>query len=263
MRESLSTPASASNAFTLAGWTQTIKRSALQELLVIASRPEILSFALGLPAAELFPVRQFMEATEQALFADTRALQYGPPFPMLKQHIVELMKQRGVACRKEQIFLTAGAQQGLNLLTHLLLEPRGQVISEEMIYPGFKQVVDLFQPEILTVGTDLRDGIDVMAVESLLRGGARPAFIYAISDGHNPLGVSISQVKRERLVELANSFSVPIIEEDPYGFLSYDSNIPPMRALDERWVFCVSMSLASFTTDNLEMSWRRHYVWVG
>ena len=175
----------------LAGWAQGLEQSALQKMLVATSGPGIISFALGMPAVELFPTEAIAEAAERVLSANAGALQYSPPLPSLKQHVRELMKQRGVDCREEQIFLTAGAQQGMSLLSRLLLEPCRSVITEELIYTGFQQVLEPFQPHVLTVSTDPETGMDVDAVEQHLRGGARPSFIYSITDGHNPLSVRL------------------------------------------------------------------------
>ena len=223
-----------------ASWAKAIRRSALQDMLVIASSPEILSFALGLPAVELFPIDACVEAAGRALRADSRALQYGPPFRPLKTHITELMAQRGVECEESQVFLTAGAQQGMSLLARLLLEPGGQALYEEMSYTGFQQVIEPFSPRSLTVPTDLESGMDIDVVERLLTRGEQPAFIYSVTDGHNPLAVSLSAQKRARLVEMARRYRVPIIEDDAYGFLCYEEDpLPPMRALDEDWVFYV------------------------
>lgn len=239
----------------LADWTRIMQRSVLREMLAVVSRPGILSFAGGLPAPELFPTKEFAEAAAKVLREDPCALQYGPPFQPLKRHIVGLMKRRGVECREEQIFLTTGAQQGLDVLARLLLNPGGQVIMEEVVYTGVQQVVAPFQPEILTVPTDLDTGMDVDAVERLLREGAQPAFIYAISDAHNPLGVSLSMEKRHQLIALARRYGVPIIEDDPYGFLCYGSAAePPMRALDEQWVFYLG-SFSKILAPALRIGW--------
>ena len=223
----------------LAGWTKSIKRSALQDMLVASARPDILSFALGLPAPELFPAADFSEAVAHVLASDARALQYGPPFRPLKQHVVRLMAERGVECREEQVFLTSGGQQGVNLLARLLIEPGSTVIVEEMAYTGCQQVLYASQAEILTVPTDFKTGVDVDAIERLLEMGERPALIYVVPDGHNPLAVSMSREKRRRLVELASTYCVPVIEDDAYGFLYYDSPVPPLRALDDEWILYV------------------------
>lgn len=239
----------------LAGWAREIRQSTIQQMLAVATRPEILSFALGLPSAELFPSASYARAVAQVLAADARSLQYGPPSQALKRHIITLMAQRGVSCREEQVFLTTGAQQGMSLLARLLLDMRGCVLLEETIYSGILQAVEPLQPEILTVPTDLETGIDVDAVASILAGQNRPAFIYAISDGHNPLGVSMSLEKRHRLVELARHYHVPIIEDDPYGMLWYNEHsLSPLSALDQEWVFYLG-SFSKVLAPALRVGW--------
>jgi 2-aminoadipate transaminase len=239
----------------LADWTGAIRRSALQDMLVEASRPGILSLALGLPAPELFPTTELSRAASHVLAQEARALQYSPPLQTLKRQVVELMARRDVKCREEQIFLTAGAQQGISLLTRLLLNPGGRVLTEELTYTGFQQVLQPFQPQILTVPTDLLTGMDVEAVEGLLDGGERPAFIYTVTNGHNPLGVSISLEKRARLVQLAERYRIPIIEDDPYGFLYYEgAPVPPLRSFSETWVYHVG-SFSKILAPALRAGW--------
>jgi 2-aminoadipate transaminase len=239
----------------LAKWAQKVKRSQLQQMLFAAAKPGIISFAMGLPAPELFPVEALARASNWVLANDSRALQYGPPFHPLKRQIVELMAKRKVACSERQVFITTGAQQGMNLLVRLLLEPGGPVLTERLIYTGFHQVIEPYEPLTLSAPSDARTGIDVAAVESLLAGGARPACIYAISSGHNPLAVSLTEGKRLRLVELAREYRVPIIEDDPYGFLNYEGPVsPPLRAYDEQWVFYVG-SFSKILTPALRVGW--------
>ena len=239
----------------LASWTRTITPSAIEEMLLVAARPDILSFALGLPAAELFPTDTFAQAAAHVLATDPRALQYQPPFQPLQAHIVRLMAQRGVFCREEQVFLTAGAQQGINLLTHLLLDPGGQILTEELLYTGFRQTIQPFQPDIWAVSTDLETGMDVDMVEALLADGARPAFIYAVTDAHNPLCVSMSLEKRIRLAALARAYQVPIVEDDPYGFLYYESPaLPPLRAFDDERIFYIG-SFSKILAPALRVGW--------
>ncbi len=239
----------------LADWACSMSRSVLRQMIATVSRPGIISFAGGLPDPELFPRADFAAAMAQVLAEDKFALQYRPPLPELKEQIVQLMAQRGVTCTAEQIFLTTGAQQGLDVLARLLLNPGGKVLLEEVVYPGVQQVVAPMQPYVLSVPTDLRTGMDVDAVEAHLQRGARPAFIYAISDAHNPLGVSISVEKRQRLVALAQQYGVPIIEDDPYGFLHYEqAPVLPMRALDEEWVFYLG-SFSKIIAPALRLGW--------
>lgn len=239
----------------LAGWTHSIKRSVLREMLAVVSRPGILSFAGGLPAPELFPAKEYAEAVDFTLARDPRALQYGPPYTPLKGHIVDLMAQRGITCTEDQVFITTGAQQALNVITRLFLEPGGAVLLEELVYTGIQQALAGYEAEIITVPTDLSYGMDTDAVESHLLAGLRPAFVYAIPEAHNPLGVSLSEGRASRLVELARRYGFPIVEDDPYGFLTYDKDAAlPMRSLDAEWVIYVG-SFSKILAPALRLGW--------
>ncbi|HEX2204734.1 MAG TPA: PLP-dependent aminotransferase family protein, partial [Longimicrobium sp.] len=239
--------------FALAGWLRTVRQSALREIHAVIARPGILSFALGMPATDLFPAADYARAQARAL-EDPRAMQYGLPHRGLTRHVVELMARRGVTCREEQVFLTNGAQHGMSLMGRLLVDPGATVITEELCYDGIHTALRPQRPRILTVPTG-PDGIDVDAVERRLEAGERPAFVYTITDGHNPLGVSLSPAKRARLVELAQTYRVPILEDDAYGFLSLDGEAPPpMRALDERWVYYIG-SFAKVLAPALRVAW--------
>lgn len=239
----------------LAAWARCIEPSALQRMLMLSSQPGITSFALGLPAPELFPGDALANISNRLLSTTPNALQYAPDFQPLKAQVVELMRRRGVDCHEGQVFLTAGAQQGMDLLARLLLESGGRVITEELIYTGFQQVLAPFCPDILTVPTNRITGIDVDAVEKSLQAGTCPTFIYAITEGHNPMAVSMAVSERSRLVDLAGRYGVPIIEDDAYGFLQYEENPrPPLRSFNDQWVFYVG-SFSKVMAPALRVGW--------
>lgn len=223
----------------LAAWTRSLRPSTIAAMMGLMARPGVISFALGLPAPDLFPVDDYAAAAERVLRGDPDALQYRAPYLPLREQIARLMERRGVECRPEQVFLTTGAQQALALLARLFLEPGGEVICERLVYMGFQQVIEPYRPRVLPVVSDLETGLDVDRVEAYLRAGARPAFIYCVTDGHNPLGVSVSLEKRIRLAALARDYRVPVIEDDAYGLLHYGDPLPPLKALEDRWVFYV------------------------
>jgi 2-aminoadipate transaminase len=159
-----------------------------------------------------------------------------------------------VRCREEQVFLTTGAQQGMSLLARLLLDEGGTVVVEDTVYDGIHSAVRPLRPEIVTVPTDA-GGIDVDALEALLEEGTRPAFVYLIPEGHNPLGVSLAMDRRIRLVELARRFEVPLVEDDAYGFLRYDgAPHPALRALEAEWVLYVG-SFSKIFAPGLRVGW--------
>lgn len=239
----------------LAKWTVTMQRSALRQMLAVVSRPGILSFAGGLPAPELFPTEHYSQALARVLAADRKALQYGPPFAPLKAHIVQLMAERGVECAPEQIFLTTGAQQALDVLTRLLLDPGGEVILERIVYTGIQQAVASMRPVILPVDTDLAEGIEVGQVADYLEQGAEPAYLYVVPDAHNPLGLSISDARRQALLDVALAHNLPIIEDDPYGLLYYCEDVlPPLRAHNDSHIFYVG-SFSKILAPALRLGW--------
>ncbi len=223
----------------LAPWARDVRPSTIQAMLGLMARPGVTSFALGLPAPDLFPMDDYLAAAERVLRGDAGALQYKPPFAPLKEQIAELMKTRGVECSPDEVFLTTGAQQALALLVRIFLQPGGTIVCDGLVYMGFQQVVESYRPRVLSVASDLETGMDVDRVEAYLAAGERPAFIYCITDGHNPLGVSVSLEKRIRLAELARRHRIPLIEDDAYGLLHYGDALPPLRALEDRWVFYV------------------------
>ena len=232
-----------------------LRPPALRRIHQLMARPGILSFALGMPSANLFPAEDFATAAAGVARSDPANMQYGIRFAPLRRHILDLLERRGVRCSQEQVFLTTGAQQALYLLASLLLDDGGEVILEKTVYEGILNAVLPCSPRILPVPTNPRDGIDVEAVEVLLKAGHRPAFLYAIADGHNPLGVSLNAEKRRALVEVARRFELPIIEDDVYGLLYYDGEpLAPLRALDEDWVIYVG-SLSKLLAPGLRIGW--------
>ena len=232
-----------------------LTRSRLRELALLASQRGLLSLAGGLPASELIPRTAYATALRDVLAADGAALQYGQPYEPLRERIVELLRERGVDCAPTDVLLTSGAQQALSLAAQLLMDPGDQVLMEEHVYAGLRQAVLPYRPAIPTVRTDLDTGMDVDGVRALLERGARPAFVYAIADTHNPCGVRLGHEQRARLVALARRFGVPIVEDDSYGLLHYDQDpLPALRALDPEWVIYVG-TFSKIIAPALRLGW--------
>jgi 2-aminoadipate transaminase len=222
-----------------AGWARHLEPSALQRMLETAAAPDVLSLSLGLPAVELFPREACARAASDVLDR-VRTLQYGLPSAPLKSQIVQLMRARGVDCVEDEIFLTSGAQQGLQLLARLLVEPGGRVATDGLTYTGFLQAVRPLAPRILTVPVSADTGPDLDALEARLASGERPALLYAMPDGHNPLGTSLAAATRVRLVALAARYRLPIVEDGAYSWLQYGDAWPaPLAALDRGQVLYV------------------------
>ncbi len=238
----------------LAHWIENRGRSVLRNMVSVVARPGILSLAGGLPAAELFPAAEYGAAVS-VVSEDPRALQYGVAFAPLKDKIVELMARRGVTCRPEQVLVTSGAQQGIDICARLLVDPGGCVAMEELTYTGIQQAVAPMRPRVLSVPSDLEEGLDPDVLEKRLEAGELPEFLYLIPDAHNPLGVSLSTQRRRKLLELAHAYGFYLVEDDPYGLLWLDRPFePPLRALDDERVIYLG-SFSKIVAPALRLGW--------
>lgn len=239
----------------LAAWTREIKQSTLREVHALLSRPGLLSFALGMPATELFPTAAYGRAARRVLDNDAEALQYGLPLRQLKAQVVSLMARRGVECSEDEVFITSGAQQAMSLLGKVLVSPGDAVVTEELTYDGMLNSLRPLQPRVLTVPSDPETGMDVDALEALLAGGERPSLVYCMPEGHNPLGCSMPARARAQLAEVARLYRVPVIEDDAYGLLDYDDHAAPaLRALDPEWVLYIG-SFSKIMAPGLRTGW--------
>jgi 2-aminoadipate transaminase len=143
----------------------------------------------------------------------------------------------------------------MDLVTRLLVEPGQPVMMEWAVYDGIQFAARSRSPRILTVAADPAAGIDVDEVESLLSRGVRPAYLYVIPAGHNPLGATLSHEARQRLAELARRHRVPILEDDAYGFLYYgEEALPPLRAFEDEWVYYLG-SFSKILAPSLRAGW--------
>lgn len=219
----------------IAAGSRGIRSSAIRDLLKLTTQPDMISFAGGLPAPELFPAEELSAAGEQAIAeAPLAALQYGPTegFAPLRELAAGWLGRLGVNVPADQLMVTAGSQQGLDLIGRLLIDPGAPVAVEEPTYLGALQAWQTCQPTYLPLPVD-EDGLDVAALEALLAGGARPRFLYIVSSFQNPTGVTLAPERRQRLIALAAQYDLAIVEDDPYGDLVYEGErATPLAALD-------------------------------
>lgn len=220
-----------------------ISSSAIRELLKVTEQPGMISFGGGLPAPECFPVAELRQAAERVLANQAaRALQYGPTegFTLLREFVAGMMRERGLPVPTEQVLITSGSQQALDILGKLLIDPGDPVLVEDPTYVGALQAWRPYQPRFVTLPMD-HDGIQIDALErtllSLEREGRKPKLLYLVSCFQNPTGVTLSAERRHALVELAALHGLPVIEDDPYSELRYSGlPLPSLAALDaERW----------------------------
>ncbi len=213
--------------------TKCAKSSIIRELLKLTQRPEVISFAGGMPAPQVFPVEKFKEACARVLTDNpTVALQYGATegYLPLRQFIVDQMARYGIMASVDNVMLTSGSQQALDLIAKLLINRGDRILVESPSYLGALQAFDLMGAEYVTVPID-DHGLNTDYLEGALRSG--PKFMYVLPNFQNPGGVTLSEDRRRELVLLSDKYGIPIVEDDPYGQLRYEGeHKTPLFVLD-------------------------------
>jgi 2-aminoadipate transaminase len=214
--------------------TKGMKSSMIREILKVAKQPGVISLAGGMPASELFPLKEFEEACLRTLKKyGSDSLQYSTTegFPPLREFIVQKMSRYGIQATVENVLITSGSQQALDLVGKVLIDPGDVVIVEAPTYLGAIQAFCAYQASFATVPLDDKGMMVDLLEEKIVE--TQPKFIYVLPNFHNPGGVTLSEERREKLVTLARQYGVPIIEDDPYGELRFEGeHIPPIVVVD-------------------------------
>lgn len=213
--------------------TKGIKSSAIRELLKVTQKREVISFAGGLPAPDVFPLQRFEEACHKVLQEKGAvALQYGPTegFEPLREMIARNMARYGIKAQVENVLITSGSQQALDLIGKLLINTGDRVLLEAPTYLGALQAFNVYGADYVSVPVD-DDGLQTDLLDKALRSG--PKFMYVLPNFQNPAGTTLAEPRRHELVRLADKYGIPIIEDDPYGQLRYEGeHVPPLVVID-------------------------------
>lgn len=237
--------------------TRRMKSSAIRELLKLTMQPDIISFAGGMPAPELFPVREFREACAYILKNEAEvALQYGPTegVPRLKELLAEKMQKYGVPAVRENILLTNGSQQALDLIGRVFLQEGDVVVTSEPTYLGAIQAWNAYGPRFVTVPLD-EHGMVTEELEKALMQHPSAKFIYVLPNFHNPAGVTESLERRQHIVELAVRYGVFLVEDDPYGELRFEGeDITPLVVMHKENTFYLS-TFSKTLSPGIRLGW--------
>jgi 2-aminoadipate transaminase len=235
---------------------QAMSSSIIREILKFTQMPDVISFAGGLPAPELFPVREFEEACAHVLGTEgQQALQYGltEGYMPLKEALAEKMKKYGVPAEPENILLTNGSQQALDLIGRIFIGKGDVIMTGKPTYLGALQAWRAYRPKIVGIPVD-EDGMRVDALEdALVRDN--PKFIYVLPNFHNPMGVTLTLERRKQLVKVAAKHGVPIIEDDPYGELRFEGeDITPIVVMHKENVIYLS-TFSKILAPGIRLGW--------
>lgn len=216
---------------------QGMKASEIRELLKLTAKPEIISFAGGLPASELFPIDKLAETVTKVVKEDgKRALQYSTTegFVELRNVIInQRLKPMGIEAGLENVIITSGSQQALDYCARLFVNPGDVIITESPSYLGALNAFKAAEPKFIEIEMD-DDGMMMDKLEEALeKEGKNVKFIYTIPDFQNPSGVTMTMERRKKLIELANKYDIIIVEDCPYKELNFDEEpIPALKSLD-------------------------------
>jgi 2-aminoadipate transaminase len=219
--------------------TKVMKSSAMRDLMAVTARPEIISLAGGLPDTSTFPPDTFAAVAQRiASESCAKALQYGPTEGLAetKDCIAAVMEAEDMRVDAEDVLVTTGGQQVIDLVTKTLIDPGDVVVAEGPTYPGAASVFTAYEADVVQIDMD-SDGMRVDLLEETLdrldREGRRPKFIYTVPSFQNPAGVTMSAPRRRRLVEVAHERELLVLEDNPYGLLRYEGEPPtPLLSLD-------------------------------
>ena len=211
----------------------------MRDLMAITARPEVISLAGGLPDTSTFPAATFAaQMTKIAQESTAEALQYGPTegFAETVDCIVQVMGAEGMLPDPDDVIVTTGGQQAIDLICKTLVDPGDVVVCEAPTYPGAVPVFCSYQAEVVQIDCD-SDGMRLEDLEEVLARldgeGRRPKFVYSVPSFQNPAGVTLSLERRQRLVELARQRELLVVEDNPYGLLRFSGDpLPPLYQLD-------------------------------
>ncbi len=242
--------------------TKVMKSSAMRDLMALTEREDVISLAGGLPDTSTFPPDSYA-ALMNSVAADScaRALQYAPTegLALVKGCIVEVMASEGIEADADEILVTTGGQQVIDLVCKTLLDPGDVVVTEGPTYPGAVPTFSCYQADVVQITMD-RDGMRTgeleQTLEQLERSGRRPKFIYTVPNFHNPAGVTMSLERRHELVRIANERELLVLEDNPYGLLRYEgAPLPTLRALDGGEFVIYASTFSKILSPGVRLGW--------
>ncbi|MGP0036775.1 MAG: PLP-dependent aminotransferase family protein [Solirubrobacteraceae bacterium] len=241
--------------------TKVMKSSAMRDLMALTERDDVISLAGGLPDTSTFPADSYASLMSTvAANSCARALQYTPTegLAAVKGCIAEVMRAEGMVADEDEMLVTTGGQQVIDLVCKTLVDPGDVVVCEAPTYPGAVPTFCAYQADVVQVTMD-RDGMLVTELEATLdqleRDGRTPKFIYTVPNFHNPAGVTMSLERRHELVRIAGERELLVLEDNPYGLLRYEgAPLPTLRSLDEEFIIYAS-TFSKILSPGVRLGW--------
>ena len=242
--------------------TKVMRSSAMRDLMALTERPDVISLAGGWPDTSTFPPDSYASLMSTvASQSCARALQYGPTegLALVKRCIADVMRAEGIEIDTDEVLVTSGGQQVIDLVCKTLLDPGDVVVCEAPTYPGAVPTFCAYQADVVQITMD-RDGMRTDELEATLdqleRAGRRPKFIYTVPTFHNPAGVTLSLERRRELVRIANEREILVLEDNPYGLLRYEGTpLPTLRSLDGGTFVVYAGTFSKILSPGVRLGW--------
>jgi 2-aminoadipate transaminase len=239
-----------------------MKRSEIRELLKVTRQPGMISFAGGLPGPETFPVKDLEDIACQTLREKgALALQYGTTEgeTAFREEIARWLNREKATIKAENIFVTTGSQQGLDIVSKVFLDPKDIVIVELPSYIGGLQAFTAYNARMIGVPQDdhgMRMDLLEKVLERLAKKRKKPKFIYVVPDFQNPSGVTMSLPRRKELLSLAYQYELPVVEDSPYRDLRYKGEpVPAIYGLDDQNQVIALGTFSKLLAPGLRLAW--------
>jgi len=248
----------------LAERTELMRASEIRELLKLTEGRKLISFAGGLPDPQIFPKAELAEiAKDVILRRGDKALQYSPTRGVseLRETLLDYMKKKGVTVKSDDdVIVTTGSQQALDMVGRTLINPQDVVIVELPTYLAALNAFRLYRPTLVGVPIDdngMKTDVLEEEVKKLISSGKRVKFIYTIPVAHNPAGVTLSIERKKHLIEIASQYDILIIEDDPYSYFVYDEevDVTPLKTLDKEGRVVYLSTLSKILAPGLRIGW--------
>lgn len=235
-----------------------MKGSAIRELLKLTEQPDVISFAGGLPAPELFPIKEMEQACMRVLEQDGKAsLQYSATdgYLPLREKIAKRTKKLGFEPDPKEILITAGSQQGLDFSAKIFINEGDVIICESPSYLGALSAFRAYQPKFVEIPMD-DNGMIIEELEKALKANPNTKFIYTIPDFQNPTGRTMPIERRKRLMELATQYNIPVVEDNPYGELRFEGKImPSLKCFDPNNLVIMLGTFSKILAPGMRLGW--------
>lgn len=223
--------------------------SEIRALFAVASRPEVVSLAGGMPNLAALPLESLSAEVADLVARDGQvALQYGSAqgVPRLREQICEVMREEGIEADPDDVVVTVGSQMALDLITRIFCDPDDVILAEGPSYVGALGSFAAYQARVVHVAMDEQGLVPELledALRSLAARGITPKFLYTIPNFHNPAGVTMAVDRRQRVLDLCAEYGVGVVEDNPYGLLGFTGTVyPALRSMDRDVVYLGSFS---------------------